>query len=152
MQTDPVASRLREARSAFERGDWPAAREIYDSVVEEDPENPEALDGLGETMWFMCEIAEGVPLKERAYACFQRVGDVCRAADTALWLSVEYSTSYGSEAVANGWFRRAERLLEDAPLCVARAELEVLRGWRAADPSAAEHHYERALHLAKQLG
>src|SRR5919206_728857 len=152
MQTDPVALRLRKARSAFERGDWSEAREIYDSLVEGDPENPEALDGLGETMWFMCEIADGVALKERAYACFQRAGDVCRAADTALWLAVEYSNSYGSEAVANGWFRRAERLLEDAPPCVAHAELEVLRGWRAADPSAAEQHYERALQLAKELG
>jgi DNA-binding CsgD family transcriptional regulator len=152
MQTDPVASRLREARSAFERGDWPEAREIYDTLVAEDPEIPEALDGLGETMWFMCEIAEGVALKERSYACFQRAGDVCRAADTALWLSVEYSTSYGSEAVANGWFRRAERLLEDAPLCVARAELEVLRGWRAADPPVAEQHYVRAFRLAQELG
>jgi DNA-binding NarL/FixJ family response regulator len=152
METERPAARLREARAAFERGDWSEAREIYESLVEEDPKNPEALAGLGETMWFMCEIAEGEALHERAYACFRRVGDVCRAADIALWLSVEYSTAYGSEAVANGWFRRAERLLEDAPMCVAHAELEVLRGWRAADPSAAEQHYVRALQLAKEFG
>jgi DNA-binding CsgD family transcriptional regulator len=151
MQTDPAASRLREARAAFERGDWSEAKEIYESLIEKDPENPEALAGLGETKWFMCEIAEGETLHERAYACFRRAGDVCRAADIALWLSVEYSTAYGSEAVANGWFRRAERLLKDAPLCVAHAELEVLRGWRAADSSAAEQHYERALRLAQEL-
>jgi tetratricopeptide (TPR) repeat protein len=104
-----TAAWLVQARAAFERGDWPEAREIYESLIEEDPENPEALAGLGETMWFMCEIEEGEALHERAYACFRRAGDVCRAADIALWLSVEYSTSYGSEAVANGWFRRAER-------------------------------------------
>src|SRR5919108_492703 len=68
MQTDPVASRLREARAAFERGDWPEAREIYDSLVEEDPENPEVLAGLGETMWFMCEIAEGKALLDEGAA------------------------------------------------------------------------------------
>ena len=52
---------------------------------------------------------------------------------------------------AAGWFRRAERLLEELPLCLPQVELEVQRARRAASPQDAERHYERALAIAREL-
>jgi DNA-binding CsgD family transcriptional regulator len=151
MQTEPDVS-LRAAHAAYQQGDWPRAADVYQSLVDDDPDDLEALDGLAQAKWWMCEIDLAVELRERAYAGFRRLGDVCRAADIALWLSVEYSSSYASAAVADGWFRRAERLLVDTPLCAAQVEVEVGRGRRAPDAEQAESHYARAAELARELG
>jgi DNA-binding CsgD family transcriptional regulator len=53
---------------------------------------------------------------------------------------------------AGGWFKRAERLLAEVPLCPTHAELEVHRGQRCADPEEAQRHFERAVEIGKQLG
>jgi DNA-binding CsgD family transcriptional regulator len=139
------------ARAAFERGDFAAARELYEVAVEEEP-SAEALDGLGQTLWFLCEIDAGIARREEAYIEFRHAGQLDRAGEIALWLVVEQATSLGNEAAAGGWFKRAERLLAEAPLCPAHAELEVHRGQRCADPKDAQRHFERAVEIGKQLG
>jgi DNA-binding CsgD family transcriptional regulator len=136
---------------AFDRGEFDAARELYGAAMEEE-RSAEALDGLGQALWFLCEIDVGIARREEAYAEFRRAGEVARAADIALWLVVEQATSLGNEVAAAGWFKRAERLLAEAPLCPAHAELEVHRGQRCADPAEAQRHFERAVEIGKQLG
>lgn len=142
---------LDAARAAFERGDFAAARELYEVALEED-RSAEALDGLGQTLWFLCEIDAGIARREEAYAEFRRSGQLDRAGEIALWLVVEQATSLGNEVAAGGWFKRAERLLAEAPLCPAHAELEVHRGQRCAHPEDAQRHFERAVEIGKHLG
>jgi DNA-binding CsgD family transcriptional regulator len=139
------------AWAAFERGDWDQARLLFERLLEQG-DDPDALDGLGQVLWFLCDIAEGIALREQAYAALRRGGDACRAGDIALWLSIEYASSYANDAAASGWFRRGERLLEGLPLCVPQVELEVQRARRATSPDEAERHYERALAIARELG
>ena len=69
----------------------------------------------------------------------------------AIWLAIEQASAYGNSAVADGWFHRAERLLDGLAACPAQVELEVQRARRAPDPEQAERHYERALALAREL-
>jgi DNA-binding CsgD family transcriptional regulator len=148
---EAVASALDSARAAFEQGEFGVARELYEAALEEE-RGADALDGLGQALWFLCEIDAGIARREEAYAEFRRAGELGRAAEIALWLVVEQATSLGNEVAAGGWFKRAERLLAEAPLCPAHAELEVHRGQRSADPAEAQRHFERAVAIGKQLG
>lgn len=150
MAREAVASPLDSARAAFERGEFGAARELYEAALEQQ-RSAEALDGLGQALWFLCEIDAGIARREEAYAELRRAGELGRAAEIALWLVVEQATSLGNEVAAGGWFRRAERLLAEAPLCPAHAELEVHMGQRCADPEEAQRHFERAVAIGKQL-
>jgi DNA-binding NarL/FixJ family response regulator len=151
VKPETAAPTLDAARVALERGDFAVAREVYERLVEEEC-TAEALDGLGQALWFLCEIDEGIAWREEAYAAFRRQGDVARAAAIALWLVVEHALTLGNEVAAGGWLARAERLLAGAPLCPAHAELEVRRGQRCADPEQATRHFERAVEIGRRLG
>jgi DNA-binding CsgD family transcriptional regulator/Tfp pilus assembly protein PilF len=139
---------LHGAWAAFGAGDWEAAAAAFEAAGED----PEALDGLGQVRWFQGRIEEGIRLRERAYAGYRARGDDVAAGACALWLHVEVLSSRGAEAVAAGWFRRGERLLEGTPESYPRVELEVLRGRAATDPAAAEAHLRGAVAMAQRLG
>lgn len=147
-----MSQTLVEADAAFAAADWEAAARAYERVLAE-ADDPAALDRLGQVRWFQGRIDEGLVLRERAYAAFCRRGDDAAAAQAALWLMVEYASSRGAHAVANGWFLRAERLLEDAAVCPAHVELEIARARRAAGEGAeaAERHFAHALDIAHTL-
>jgi DNA-binding CsgD family transcriptional regulator len=149
---EALASTLASARAAFQRGEFAAARELYAAVLEDDERNAEALDGLGQALWFLCDIDTGIARREEAYAEFRRAGEVVRAAEIALWLVVEQALTLGNAVAAGGWLKRAQRLLADVPLCPAHAELEVRIGQGCADPEEARRHFERAVAIGRQLG
>lgn len=151
MGRDVAVSTLDAARTALDRGQFDAARELFEVALEE-KRSAEALDGLGQALWFLCEINAAIELREEAFAAFRRAGQLGKAAELALWLVVEHATSLGNEAAAGGWFKRAERILAEVPLCPAHAELEVHRGLRCSDPNEAVTHFERAADIGKRLG
>jgi tetratricopeptide (TPR) repeat protein len=134
---------LEQAGAAFAAGEWEAAAAAFAAAGE----TAAALDGLGQVRWFQCRIDEGVALRERAYAAYLQESDEDAAAGCALWLAVEYLSARGADAVANGWFLRAERLLEGRPACPAHVELEIARARRAGG----DDHFRRALTLAQSL-
>ena len=148
---DTAVSTLDAARTALDQGQFDTAREHYEAALKE-KRSAEALDGLGQALWFLCEIDAAIALREEAYAAFRRAGNLGKAAEIALWLAVEHGTSLGNEAAAGGWFKRAERILDDVPLCPAHAELEIHRGQRCSDPTDAVTHFERASEIGRQLG
>ena len=150
MGLEGTSSTLDSAHAAFDRGDFETAKQEFEAALADEP-TAEALDGLGQSLWMLCEIEEGIARREDAYAEFRRSNDVSSAAEVALWLVVEQATSLGNQSAANGWFKRAERLLADAPLCAAHANLEVARGQQAA-PAEARRHFERATEIGKELG
>jgi DNA-binding CsgD family transcriptional regulator len=144
---------LAEADAAFEAADWEAAAGGYERALEEQGDFAMALDRLGQVRWFQGRVDEGIDLRERAHAIFCRQGDIAAAAQAALWLMVEYTSSRGAHAVANGWYLRAERLLEGLDTCPAHVELEIARARRAVpvDEAAAERHFQQALSTARKL-
>lgn len=148
---DSDGTTLERAGLAFDRGDFASARTLYEAALTEHA-TPDALDGLGQSLWFLGEIGAGIARREQAYTAYRRSGALGQAAGIALWLVVEQATSLGNAAAANGWFRRAERILADLPLCPAHAELEIHRGLGCTDPEVALGHFRRAADLGRRLG
>ncbi len=90
---------------------------------------------------------------ERAYAAFRAGGDDCSAALVALGLRLDYTTK-PALATATGWLRRAERLLEGQPECLAHGYLAGVYAVQAiarGDLDAALAETERMIALGSRL-
>jgi hypothetical protein len=67
---------LAQARAAFDAGEWDAAARGYEALLGAGGVTAaEALDGLGQVRWLQGRVAEGMGLRERAYAEYCRLGD-----------------------------------------------------------------------------
>jgi DNA-binding NarL/FixJ family response regulator len=141
---------LDEARAAFARSDWEAAREHYQRALEA-ATSAEALDGLGQTLWWLGEEQTSIELRTKAFAEYQRRGDADAAANVAIYLAGEYRIA-GNASVGNGWLGRGTRLLERCGDCPARVWLHIERSKRAATPEQAEDEAQKAVELARRIG
>ena len=152
MRPEPAGDeRLVEARAAFARADWQAAKEAYEQMLAADPDEPNALDGLGQSLWWLGDKHTGMELRAKAFAGYQRRGDRERAGFIATYLAAEYRIA-GNASVAQGWLGRAQRLLDGLDDCTAVGWLEIEFSKRAAEPVGEEHHAQRALELARRIG
>ena len=108
MLADTALARGYEALAV---GSWSDARAAFEEAVRAS-ESPEALDGLGRSLWWLREGREAIVCRERAYSGFRRDGELGRAARIALWLSREYALVFGNSAAARGWLARADACSE----------------------------------------
>ena len=135
----------------FGRADWAQARDAFAAVLDEDPDDPEALDGFGQALWWLDERPMAIARRRDAYAAAQRRGDVRRAGRIATYLAAEHRID-GRQAAAAGWLARARRLLGELPVGSEHGMLAVEDAKRAQDPAAAERHARMALGVAHRLG
>ncbi len=145
----------RQGYEALARGAWIDARTAFDSVIA-GRESPEALEGLGLAAWWL-DLAEVMfDARERAYRLYRQRNEVVAAARIAVWLAWDYWAFRGENAVANGWFQRARRLLDDQPVCAERAWLEVREGSLALfedhDPDRAHLLASEGIAVARTVG
>ncbi len=145
-----VAELVERGEAALTAGEWEAAREAFAGAADAEP-SPEALDGLGRTLWWLGDVDAAIAHRERAYAAFRERGADPEAARIALWLAREYLEAVGNEPVSNGWLARAEGLLEGAEAGREHGWLELTRGGRAFDVERMRAHAEGALGTARQL-
>jgi DNA-binding CsgD family transcriptional regulator len=141
---------LDEARAAFARSDWETAREQFQLALEAET-SAEALDGLGQTLWWLGEEETAIELRTKAFAEYQRRGDADAAANVAIYLAAECRIA-GNASVANGWLGRAVRLLEGCGDCPARVWLHIERSKRAEAPEQAEDEAQKAVEVARRIG
>ena len=138
--------------AALRDADWPAARDAFTACLEAEPEDPEALDGLGRALWWLGDPGEGRERRREAYALYRRRGDTRAAANLATYLAGEHRIA-GEPAAAGGWLARAERLLEPESACAERGWLEIEHAKRmAGTPAERERHALAAAGLARELG
>ena len=142
---------LAVADAALAGGLWSDAREAYDAVLGQ-AECAEARLGLAQALWWLGENRDSVAHCTRAYALFRRDGDVPHAVQSAVWLSITYKANFANDVAANGWLRRADRLLEDTEPGVLHAWTWVARAYRMVDLSTAEALTARALDVARTTG
>lgn len=142
-----VDSALARGYEALATGDWPAARDAFEEVSARS-DSPEALDGLGRSLWWLRDERGAIVARERAYSGFRRDGELARAARVALWLSREYGLVFDNAAAARGWLARAERLLRDVAPGAEQGWLELARAEGARDPAVAASRAEAALEAA----
>ena len=145
--TGSVQTPLARGYEALAAGDWEAARTAFEQAVDE-TSSPEALDGLGRSLWWLRDERGAVVQRERAYAGFRRDGELARAARIALWLAREYGLAFGNDAAARGWLARAERLLRDVAPGAEQGWLDLVRSESARDASTAAGLAASALDIA----
>ena len=100
---------LIEGTQAMERADWEAARVAFEAVLEAG-ESAEARDGLGQALWFLGDVADGIAMRERAFEEYVRAGRCDDAARMAVWVSHQHFIA-GRASAARGWLARSERAL-----------------------------------------
>jgi DNA-binding CsgD family transcriptional regulator len=135
----------------FAAAEWAAARDAFAAALEEHPDDPEALDGLGQSLWWLGERDAGIDSRREAYAAYQRRGDTRRAGGLAVYLAGEHRID-GRDAAAAGWLSRARRLLAGEDTVPELGWLAIEEAKRSDDPVEAERHAQAALALAHKLG
>ena len=146
-----VEEMARAARTAVASGDWAAARACFETLVEREP-TPEALAGLGDTLWWLGRTDDAIRYQEQAYAAFRRYGDAAQSALTAAGLYLLYRVSLGNTAAARGWLARAARLVEEAGPGPLAGWVALLRAHDSDDAIAAERWSREAGENAAGFG
>jgi ATP/maltotriose-dependent transcriptional regulator MalT len=141
---------LDAAWAKFASADWAGARDAFAAALEERPGDPEALDGLGQSRWWLGERDAGIDIRREAYAAYQRAGDARSAGRVATYLAGEHRID-GRDAEAAGWLSRARRLLAGAGRVSEVGWLQIEEAKCAADATLAERHSRAALELAHEL-
>jgi DNA-binding NarL/FixJ family response regulator len=144
---DPIAL----GAAALARGDWAGARRHFEISLRHG-ETGRALDGLSDALFWLEEFEASLHHRSGAYAQYRKGGDLCRAARAALWLAMGYISIYGNAAGANGWLRRAERLLDETGPCAELGWFEHLRGKMTPDAAVTARHARKAVEIARQHG
>src|SRR4051794_4380334 len=142
------------ARPALEAGvaapadaRWDAARRRFEYALAEE-ETPDARDGLGQALWFLGRVEEGVTARERAFEEYARAGRSDEAARVAVWVSHQYLI-FGRSSAARGWLSRAERVLEGFAVCAGHGWVAVERARHAEDAEECARHAGRAMAIAR---
>src|SRR5919108_357421 len=135
----------------FAQADWEGARAAFADALEERPGEPEALDGLGQALWWLGERDAAIERRRQAYAAYRRRDDGRNAGRLATYLASEHRID-GQHAAAAGWLARARRLLAGVPPGPETGWLAIEETKRASDPAEAEARARAALDLAQALG
>jgi DNA-binding CsgD family transcriptional regulator len=119
------ADPLVEAGVALAGGRWGEARDLYERALAVE-EIVEALEGFAVASWWEDDVPTAIEARERAYAIRHERGNKREAARLAGFLAWDYSVQRGSQAIANGWLRRARRLAGELPPSAEHAWLPLI--------------------------
>ena len=144
-----MGSELADAAAALSAGRWSQARDTFAAALAVE-ESAAAQHGLGQALWWLGDTDQAVQHITDAYAGFRRCRDLAGAVQCAVWLAIVHQANFGNAAVANGWARRAERLLDGEPPGVLHGWALVARAYRNPDTPQAEALTTRALDLARE--
>ena len=125
------------------------------STADQGELTPEDLESFAEAAWWTGRIEEAIDLRERAYGAFDAAGDAHGAVRVALALSWDHSAR-GAFAVSQGWFAKAERLVDGLPESAEYAHVVLTRGMSAlfmlGNAAEAVADLDRAYELGERLG
>jgi hypothetical protein len=146
---------IEEGRAALERCDWPVAFSSLHDADDVSALGADDLERLALAATWMGEWDVCIGARERAFALHSTAGKQRAAAGLAIELCLDQAARR-REAVALGWFERANELLEGAPPCSELARLEDLRALAAVliagDLEAGVVHARAAVALSQQIG
>jgi DNA-binding CsgD family transcriptional regulator/tetratricopeptide (TPR) repeat protein len=123
---DPKAagvSNLDRARRSYGQHAWADAFQAFSAADQESALEAEDLEALALAAYLVGRDEEYLKVLERAYNAHRDIGGRLRAVRCAFWLGFRLLMR-GEMGRANGWFARAQRLLEgDASECAERGYL-----------------------------
>lgn len=134
-----------EAEAAFERGDWEESYKRLHSVGDQRDLSPDELEMLGTCAHWLGKADECMEKWEKACAAYAKIERNIDAARVALDL-VSFYIGRNASAVAGGWQKRAERLLQNEPECIEQGYL--LR--RQTVAALGQSNFTRAMELNKE--
>jgi LuxR family maltose regulon positive regulatory protein len=133
---------------------WDAARACFEDALAAE-ETPEAHEGLSWAAWWLDDGDVVFASRERAYSLYRRAGDAASAARMATWLACDQLDFHGAWAVASGWLRRAQRLLDPLEPGPDHGWLAFFEGYLAqqgGETDAAAELAVRATELGRRFG
>jgi class 3 adenylate cyclase len=119
-----LTNSLETGRQAVVRHDWSEGVEGLTAADRESPLEAEDLELLGSALWWDAKPDQSNEVLERAFNAYLDSGRPEQAAWVAALLGYQASRAL-NEAVAGGWFARADRLLADQPEGPMHARLAV---------------------------
>ncbi len=106
--------------------------------------------------WWLEEYPAAIESREHAFRAYRQRNEQAGAARMAVWLANDYADFRGELAVANGWLRRAERILGGTPLDPEHAWLAYTKAHFALmvhrDPVEARRWSAEAARLSRDVG
>jgi ATP/maltotriose-dependent transcriptional regulator MalT len=117
---------LTKGRLALEKGEWEKAKECLEEALRSDI-TPNVLEQLAWACWWLNDSALAFEYRTRGYNLFLEEGDKLGAARNACWIGVDYIEFKGEFAIASGWFKRAESLLEGLPESWEHGLMKILK-------------------------
>jgi class 3 adenylate cyclase len=103
---------LEQARDAIARYSWREAHRILTEADERKSLGPEALEILGDALWWLARIDDCINARERAYAGYLDAGNEQKAGLMCIRLAEDHFHRK-ADSVGRAWLSRAERHLAD---------------------------------------
>jgi DNA-binding CsgD family transcriptional regulator len=110
---------LERGRGSYAAGGWAAAHESLSAADQVEPLRAQDLERLARAAYMLGRDDEYIGGLERAHHAHLDAGRAASAAACAFWIGHNL-VFRGETAPAQGWFARAERLLEGAGDCAER--------------------------------
>src|SRR4051794_31657656 len=143
---------VQAGHEALARGAWDDARAAFERAGEQ----AESLDGWAHAMRFLGDGDASLDARARAFRAYRRSGETRAAARAAAWLAYDTAVFRGDDAVAQGWFGNAHRLLAGSDDGEAHGWLAFLEGEVAliahGDTARAAELAMRALEIGRRTG
>lgn len=147
-----VDGHIEAGQAALQAGRWGDARAAFEAALASERDAPEALNGMAEALWWLCDPRSSVRYRERAYLKFLQSGDTVLACRMALALSTSYLVNLGNEAASRGWLARAERVMEQTEANPMQGWLWLIHSIWAPEPGLSQELMRRALDFARDSG
>jgi DNA-binding SARP family transcriptional activator len=140
---------------ALGRGAWEEAKAAFERALA-DGDQAEALEGWAQAARFLGDGDASLDARARAFRAYRGRDDSRSAARVAAWLAYDTVVFRGDDAVAQGWFAHAHRMLRDVEDGEEQGWLAFLEGEVAlvahGDTARAAEHAARALDVGRRLG
>jgi DNA-binding CsgD family transcriptional regulator len=153
VQTDRHVALLDDGLRALAESRWADARDHFESALHLQ-ESPEVLEGLSWAAWWQDDAPLVFEARERAYRLYRGRARVADAARMAVWLAIDHLDFNGASAVANGWLRRARRMLENVEPAPEHGWLAFQEGYLAhlaGDHQTAAERAREAAEIGRRL-
>ena len=111
---------------ALATGDWEKAKECFEEAIKTDS-SPKVLEQLAWACWWLNDSPCAFEYRTKAHNLFLEQGDKLGAARNACWIGVDHIEFKGEFAIASGWFKRAESLLEGLPESWEHGLMKILK-------------------------
>jgi DNA-binding NarL/FixJ family response regulator len=143
---------VEDGLAALRAGDVATGRRLLETAVAAAPSG-EALEALGEALYFECEFVRAVDHYERAYATYRKARDIPAAGRAARMLAWITGNVLGEWAVRSGWLARARALLEEAgPDRAEHGWVLIISAFVERDATVRESLLREAIEIGRQYG